>query len=156
MRECAERAGEYRYIYDSLAAFCDVLAEKAELSAELYEAYHKDKREVLAEIAGERIETVKALVEEFRLAFRRQWLRESHSFGFDVMDIRIGGVLCQLDTAQYLISEYLEGRIDKIDELEAQRLPYGFDGNVKSDGETILLNRWQRMSGQVVSNMFGY
>ncbi len=156
MKACAERAGDYRYIYDSLAAFCDVLAEKAELSAELYEAYHKDDRAALSEIANERIETVKALVGEFRLAFRRQWLRESRSFGFDVMDIRIGGVLCQLDTAQYLLTEYLEGRMDKIDELEAERLPYGFDGNVKEDGETILLNRWQIMSGQVVSNMFGY
>ena len=83
-------------------------------------------------------------------------MRENKSFGFDVMDIRIGGLLSQLETAQYLLGEYLDGRIDKIEELEAERLPYGFDGNVKADGETILLNRWQRMAGQDISNMFGY
>ncbi len=156
MRECAERAGDYRYIYETLAALCDVLAVKAELGKELYRAYQANDREALAELAGERIETVKALAEEFRVAFRAQWLRESKSFGFDVMDIRIGGLIAQLDTAQYLLGEYLGGRIDNIDELEAERLPYGFGGNVKADGDTILLNRWQRMGGQVVSNMFGY
>ena len=154
MRACADRAGEYRYVYDTLAALCDVLAEKSELSRELYEAYHASDRSTLAEIAEERIETVKALVEDFRQAFRAQWMRESKSFGFDVMDIRIGGVLAQLDTAQYLLTEYLTGRIDRIEELEAERLPYGFDGNVKADGDTILLNRWQRMGAQVISNMF--
>ena len=156
MRECAKRAGEYSYIYDSLSALCDVLALKAELGAELYRAYHANDRDTLSYIAGERIEAVKALVEEFRIAFRKQWMKENRSFGFDVMDIRIGGLYAQLETAQYLIVEYLDGRIDRIDELEAERLPYGFDGNVKSDGDTILLNRWQRMGGQDISNMFGY
>jgi hypothetical protein len=71
------------------------------------------------------------------------------------MDIRIGGLMAQLDTAQYMINEYLEGRLDRIEELEAERLPYGFDGNVKADGDTILLNRWERIAGQVISNMYG-
>ena len=156
MRECAARAGEYAYIYESLAALCDVLAEKAELGHELYAAYRAGDREALATLAGERIDCIKALIDDFRRTFRRQWMHESKSFGFDVMDVRIGGVTNQLDTAQYLIGEYLEGRIDRIDELEADRLPYGFDGNVKSDGDTILMNRWERMAGQDVSNMFGY
>ena len=36
------------------------------------------------------------------------------------------------------------------------KLPYGFGGNVKADGDTVLLNRWERIAGQVVSNMYGY
>lgn len=154
MRVCAARAGEQGYVYETLAALCDVLAVKAELGKELYGAYHKGDRVTLEALAEERIETVRALVEEFRQVFRAQWMRESKSFGFDVMDIRIGGVLAQLDTARYLLREYLAGRIDRIEELEAARLPYGFDGNVKADGDTILLNRWQRMGAQVISNMF--
>ena len=55
-----------------------------------------------------------------------------------------------------MIKEYLEGRLDRIEELEAERLPYGFGGNVKADGDTVLLNRWERIAGQVVSNMYGY
>ena len=156
MRECAERAGEYRYIYDWLASLCDVLAVKAELGHELYEAYQSGDRETLAELGGERIDTLKALLEDFKAVFRERWLRESKSFGFDVMDIRIGGLAAQLDTAQYMIKEYLEGRLDRIEELEAERLPYGFGGNVKADGDTVLLNRWERIAGQVVSNMYGY
>lgn len=156
MRECAERAGEYGYIYDWLAAFCDVLAVKAELGHELYEAYRSGDRETLAELGGERIDTLKALLEDFKAVFRERWLRENKSFGFDVMDIRIGGLAAQLDTAQYMIKEYHEGRLDRIEELEAERLPYGFGGNVKADGDTVLLNRWERIAGQDVSNMYGY
>ena len=156
MRECAARAGNYTYIYESLASLCELLAVKAELGHELYAAYKSNDKGALSLIANEKIEDVKAKLMRFREDFRAQWMRESRSFGFDVMDIRIGGVAFQLDTARYLISEYLDGKIEKIDELEAERLPYGFGGNVKEDGETILLNRWQRMSGQVVSNMFGY
>ena len=154
MRACAERAGSYRYFYDTLAALCDVLAVKAELGKELYAAYHADDRTTLAEIAEERIETVKALVEEFRQSFRARWLVENRSFGFDVMDIRVGGVLAQLDTAQYLLKQYLSGSLDRIEELEAERLPYGVKETVPTDGDTILLNRWQRMGAQVISNMY--
>ena len=154
LRGCAERAGDYRYVYDTLVALCDVLSLKAELGKELYEAYHAKDRVALTELAEERIEAVRALVEEFRQVFRAQWLRESKAFGFDVMDIRIGGVLAQMETAQFLLREYLTGRSERIEALEAERLPYGFDENVRADGDTILLNRWERMGAQVISNMF--
>ena len=45
--------------------------------------------------------------------------------GFEIYDIRFGGIMCGLDTAQYRISEYLDGRGD-LSELEEE--PLLFEG----------------------------
>ena len=154
MGEAAERAGAYGYLFETLASLCDALSVKAELSKELYRAYHGNDRESLRKIKEQRIPTVRGMVEDFRVTFRRQWMKESKNFGFDVMDIRIGGVLAQLETAEFLLGEYLSGRIERIDELEEERLPYSYNGMVAEDGDLRLINRWERMGAQVISNMF--
>ena len=45
-------------------------------------------------------------------------------FGWEVLDIRYGGVISRLDTAIERINEYLAGDIEFIDELEQERLPF--------------------------------
>ncbi|MNN83906.1 hypothetical protein D3C81_2010080 [compost metagenome] len=45
-------------------------------------------------------------------------------FGWEVLDIRYGGVLTRLDTAAVRLLDYVEGRIGRIEELEQERLVY--------------------------------
>ncbi len=85
---------------------------------------------------------------------RVQWMQENKSFGFEVCDIRIGGLLAQLDTAEMILSEWLNGQREKIEELEAPRLPYGFPGHLDYDNGVLLVSRWERIAGQNISNMF--
>ena len=43
-------------------------------------------------------------------------------FGYEVLDIRYGGILKRLKSAQEKITEYLNGEISRIEELEVKRL----------------------------------
>jgi len=154
VRAKAERAGKYAYIFDTLAALCDVLELKCDASYQLYDAYHAADRETMRRICEETIDQIMARVRVFRKAFRTQWMKENRPFGFDVMDIRIGGVLAQLDTAKYRLAAYLNGEVDRLEELEAERLPYIFDGNGPEDEKILRINRWERMAAQNISNMY--
>ena len=60
-----------------------------------------------------------------------QWLATYKPFGWEVLDLRYGGVLARIDTAIYRIEQYLSGEINKLEELEQTRL--GFDMNPRPD-----------------------
>ena len=50
-------------------------------------------------------------------------MKENKPFGFEVQDIRIGGLIQRLKTAEKRIGEYINGESDCIPELEETRLP---------------------------------
>ena len=59
---------------------------------------------------------------------RQRYLSVNKPFGFDKCDLLLGGQLARLETARVRLADYLAGRISRIEELEADRLPY--DGTV--------------------------
>lgn len=156
LRAERDKAGDFGYMVDSIIALCDVLALKSELGKELRTAYLAGDKATVKTIADEKIPAVKAAVETFRTTLRDQWMRENKVFGFDIIDVRIGGVLMQLDTAVYTINRWLNGEIDRMEELDADRLEYWPTGNGNNDGGCLHLNRWACMAGQNLSHMVGY
>ena len=61
-------------------------------------------------------------------------------FGWEVLDIRYGGVLARIDSSIERITDYLDGRINKIEELEQERLY--FDGADRPGGVFAGINRY--------------
>ncbi|MBQ8882783.1 MAG: hypothetical protein IJY70_05300, partial [Clostridia bacterium] len=155
MRKASKRNGKYAYIFSSVEKIAKALALKAELGKKIYKAYHDGDKALLGEIANKTLDKVIALYEKFYEAFRTQWYNESKPFGFDVMDIRIGGTLMRIKETKRTLIDYLNGKIDNIDELEQPRLPFaeGKD-NLWRDGEVYLLNRWKRMCAQNITDIF--
>lgn len=50
---------------------------------------------------------------------------ENKGFGFEVQDLRIGGVLvARAETVEKILEDYLAGKIDRIYELEEERIEY--------------------------------
>jgi hexosaminidase len=43
-------------------------------------------------------------------------------FGWEVIDIRYGGILSRLETVEYRLHQWLDGSISRIEELEEERL----------------------------------
>ena len=78
--------------------------------------------------------------EAFYEAFETQWYKECKPFGFEVQDARIGGVIQRLKHAKKRLDDYVQGKIDKIDELEAEVHP--FDNDEKFNGKSICYNSW--------------
>ena len=124
------------------------LTIKAELGKKLYKAYTEGDRDTLIEIATKTIDKVISRYEKFYDTFRSQWYGESKPFGFDVMDIRIGGIIQRFRATKRTLIDYLNGDLKFISELEQPRYPIAEKENVWIDGEVLQLNRWRRMNAQ--------
>lgn len=123
MKRAANKRGAFSYIFETLYRLADLLSVKATLGRDIYSAYHAGDKETLKEIANKRIPLVIKKTRTFYEAHRKQWLSENKSTGFEISDIRIGGLIMRLEEARRVINDYIEGKTEKIEELEQPRLP---------------------------------
>ncbi|TYP75410.1 beta-N-acetylhexosaminidase [Paenibacillus methanolicus] len=112
------------FVFEVPERLSAVLARKSEVGIALKRAYDADDKAELARIAAEVLPAISQDVQALRQAHRAQWMRIYKPFGWEVIDIRYGGVVARLDTAVYRLVEYAEGRLDRIEELEQERLYY--------------------------------
>ena len=56
-------------------------------------------------------------IKNFYKSFKEQWSKENKSFGFEVSDIRLGGLILRLSHLIEIITDYINGKIDKIEAL---------------------------------------
>lgn len=110
------------YIFDVPEKLSSVLALKGTIGVQLKTAYDHKNNDELARIADTTLPEIINRVEGLRTAHRDQWLTMNKPFGWEVIDIRYGGLLNRLDTAIVRIRALLSGDIDYIDELEQERL----------------------------------
>ncbi len=119
----AKTSRKYGYLFDTQAKLCDVLAIKYELGKNVRTAYAKGDKEELRRLAEEDYAKVIKLVDVFARAFEKQWFIENKTCGFDVQDIRIGGLIRRLDACRRRLLDYSKGNIGRIEELEGELLP---------------------------------
>lgn len=149
-RELAERDSEFAYIFQSYAAICDVLIMKATFGKRIYADYHTKDREKLRPYINE-VEQIAEKMEIFYQRFRTLWFRENKGFGFEVSDVRIGGMIHRAKSVMQTLTSYLNGSIAQIEELEAERLNY-FGGQLEGEDRfTPLHNVWIT---QITNNHF--
>ena len=145
---------DYSYTIETIIALCDLLSVKAELGKMIHKAYMQNDKEKISAICKNEIPDVIDRANTFKEKLYIQWNKENKSFGFDILDMRIGGMIAQTQTAKIKLLEWIENGTE-IEELKQPRLPY-YVSEGQCDGEAIQLNRWERMAGQNISNMFGY
>lgn len=123
----AKKSRKYGYVFDTAAKLCDVLQIKYELGLRTRKAYEAgDKAELLRLARNEYVQVAKR-IEIFARAFEKQWFADNKPQGFDVQDLRIGGLLRRNDACRRRILDYVSGKIHRIDELEEKLLTYGAD-----------------------------
>lgn len=102
----------------------ELLQTKASLGVELKEAYDKNDRLGLERITKEEIPYCMSLITSFAQSLRKVWHYYNKALGFEVQQIRLSGVKERLNECKERVSEYLEGKIERIEELEQARLPF--------------------------------
>ena len=96
-----QRGGGYAEEVLSLyVCLADALSVKAPLGRKLHEAYEKKDRQSLAALAEKEIPLAMEKIRVYRDRREALWNRESRIFGFEVLDIRIGGLLARLESAK--------------------------------------------------------
>ncbi len=111
---------EYRYIFDTSAALCDLLAVKNDLGYTARKLYKAGDKKGLKEFAETAYPESIRLTRAYHRALRNQWYKENRTFGFEVQDIRLGGLMLRLENCKEMIIDYCEGKIENIPELEQE------------------------------------
>lgn len=119
----AKRDSPFAYLFITYEALCRLLIQKATYGKRLYRAYQENDRDRMRAMISE-IQEIKENLKAFQEAFRSQWMKENKGFGMEVIDLRLGGLVSRTDTVVCVLNDYLSGRVDKIYELEEERLEY--------------------------------
>lgn len=101
-------------------ALAVVLKEKVELSGSLLLHYRKKDREGLMEDL-KLIRELSKSIRYLHAIHREQWMACCAPFGWERMDLRYGGLLARFETADLRLQQFIDGRLDKIPELEEPR-----------------------------------
>ncbi|MDI2587640.1 beta-N-acetylhexosaminidase [Psychrobacillus sp. NEAU-3TGS] len=83
--------------YEQLAR---VLSMKAELGIDLKSAYDEGNK-VEVKVCLKKLKNLKVEVDSLRKAHRDVWFSVNKAFGWEVQDIRYGGLLTRIETAEY-------------------------------------------------------
>lgn len=141
LKKAAKKSAKFGYFYNSLSLLCDFLANKATIGYRLRKAYKSGDKKTLKVLSDEILVCEKKLA-RFLKAYRYQWYLENKPFGFDIIDGRIGFLNNRIKTAYLTVKDYLEGKIEKIPELEEEILPWhGCDVN-----DPICIGNWTELA----------
>ncbi|GIO27082.1 beta-N-acetylhexosaminidase [Ornithinibacillus bavariensis] len=119
--------GNLDYIFSVPEKLSRVLALKATIGVQLKQAYDTKNMDILTNLANVLLPELIVRVKALRVAHREQWLKLNKPFGWEVIDIRYGGLINRIDTAIKRLNDYLNHSIDSIEELEQERLFFSPD-----------------------------
>lgn len=129
------------YLFATQKALCEVLSLKTDLGIRTHQVYASRNRQDLATLLSDYQETEKRL-QIFYQAFKRQWFLENKPHGFDVQDIRLGGLLQRLRSCRERLQALYDEKIDRIEELDEPQLE--LSGRETAPHEApICFNAWK-------------
>lgn len=108
--------------YQQLA---EVLAMKVGIGQRVWQAYQEQNQPELHQISLEIQQLIPAL-EKLHHDHRTVWFQWYKPFGWEILQLRYGGLIQRAQQAVWRLNAYLAGEVDALPELEAPRLE--FDG----------------------------
>ena len=116
--------GWFDGVFEFSTAAAHVLAKKSQMGLRLTEAYKAGDKAALKNFADVELPDLIERFKELRKVHMKNWFELYKPFGWDVMDMRYGSLIARTDSAIKEIKMYLDGELDRIEELEAERLEY--------------------------------
>ena len=138
--DCAEafrgkaELDRWGYLYEYAYRVFDYLAEKCYIAERLVPSYKAKDKNALASLCRERLPALKEKTVAVHKTHKAVWYNTNKSLGWQNMDVRYGGVACRCDTAMELIGDYLDGRADRVEELDEPRLYKSYRGFIHYSG----------------------
>ena len=109
---------DYRLLFGYAAALADLLSVKTELGVKTRNAYKANDKNLLLEIAERDYTAAMEKLNTFHRVYQKFWFSENKPYGFDIQDVRLGGLLKRLESCKNRLIDYCGGKTDSIPELE--------------------------------------
>lgn len=113
---------QFGYLFRLEEKLCRFLQGKMTLGLRTRAAYRAGDIAQLQALVKEYGQLLERL-EEFYQALKARWYQENKPFGFEVQDIRIGGLKQRLTHCRQRLEDYLAGKLPQLAELEETILP---------------------------------
>ena len=158
MKECAKKTGKYQqqipnagdptgshgFTVHDIPSFkikfrMTDYTDKADLGMCIKSAYDRSDRAALKDISQNVIPEIICNLTDMKSSREKIWMNDAKPFGYEILDIKIGGVITRLKSTGYRIDNYLNGNVLRLEELEEERLPYFTKGMDKRE------NLWNRI-----------
>ncbi len=124
LKPACDRNGDYNDMFRMNYHVANTLAKKSEMGLRITKAYKADDRQELNRLATEELPELKKRMEALRVCHMENWFKLYKSLGWDIMDMRYGSLIARIDSAITEIKMYLDGKMERLEELEEQRLDY--------------------------------
>ena len=112
---------DYALLFDFYTALANALALKCVWHEQAGDAVRSRNREQAAALADGIPATVEAL-DTLRVVWRRLWESTNKPNGFEIIEVRMGGIAARMATAGEKMRAFALGQVDTIPELEEQPL----------------------------------
>lgn len=122
----AERGNQFERAFRIQETLCRFLSKKTEIILLIREGYKEKDRQKIRK-AAQKIDLLLRQAERFFEFYKAQWDANSKVFGWEVIDIRFGGMVRRLKSAKQRLLLYAEGCLQNLEELEQEDLPYNRD-----------------------------
>lgn len=116
IRTSGKKVGEFGYIFDYEADLCKVLEIKSRLGINIRKAYSEKNTEKIAEIVKD-INKLQARIKKFYSSFKNLWYKENKPFGFEIQEVRLGGLMLRLEGCRERLEAFIRNGTP-IEELE--------------------------------------
>ena len=136
-----KRNRKYVYLFDTAAALAHLIAEKYDFGIRLRKAYKKGDMQEL-KVLSDKISELVVMLNKLYRALKKQWYAENKPFGFEVQDIRLGGLRQRMLHCHEVVNSYVKGKLDRISELEIEILQ---DENYCDKPEFRCDDKWQKI-----------
>lgn len=136
---CAQHSPAYEKLFTFYQYLAEILSEKAGLGVRIKSAYDTGDLSTLEKICEEVIPRLTEKMWKLKWIREELWLQDAKAFGYELLDIKLGGVITRLESHRRRIQSYLDGKVRKLEELEQERLPYFADEHHHSE------NRWDKI-----------
>ena len=77
-------------------------------------------------------------LQELKNVWVNLWYTTNKPYGFEVIDLRLSGLIGRFETSKIRFAQFMRGEIDTIEELAAPKLPYLRD----ETGAFRCMNSW--------------
>lgn len=117
----SKRNSPYSYLFKTMAKLSKVLILKNSLGCKIKKYYDAADKEGLLSC----IKDIDVIIKDIGKLYDSlliQWEKENKSFGFEIQDIRIGGLIYRLKHVKKIIFEYIDDKRKSIDELNEERI----------------------------------
>ena len=115
----------FKITFDYYKELAHTLSLKADIGVRLKEAYDAGNKPELGKLAQEVLPEIEARTKRLRQAHMKMWQETRKPFGWERLDMIYGALTFSADTAIQRVTAYLNGEIDRLEELEEDRLYFG-------------------------------